>query len=880
MRTADKALAASILFGLLVWIADATIDYFLFYDRSMWDLLIADMPMGKAYFRVSTVISFAVFGFILSGLMAKRQIAEDALQSSEEKYRTILQGIEDGYYEVDFDGRFTFTNEAMGTILGVPQDELVGARYADVLDDRSADRLTEAFRGIRGSERSVRNLGMQLARRNGEGSFVEVSASLLRDAGGNALGFRGIVMDVTERRQAQILREAKTAAEAASQAKSEFLANMSHEIRTPLNGIIGMAALALETDLDDNQRHLLQTLDNESNSLLGLINDILDFSKIEARKLKLESIPFDLRETLDNAAASIAVSAQRKGLEVIPFLSPKVPPLVVGDPGRLRQIVVNLAGNSVKFTQKGEIYIEGELEEDRGRAMLLRFSVRDTGIGIPREKQGAIFESFTQADGSTTRVYGGTGLGTTICKQLAELMGGEIGLESELEKGSTFWFTIEIEKQQPDQTAPEPEQALAGTNVLVICGNRTLRLAVAAYLRSWGCRCDAAAGGEEGLIALKEAETAGEPFDLIISDLPTGLEGASLTGEIKAMDLAEYPPVIAMVAPGHAPDERKRNELEIHGLLTKPLRQTDLFRAVGAARGLVGTDPIDDDTSRVDLSSLQTDLNRSEIEILLTEDYPTNQMIALRHLQSAGFQADLAENGQQAVDAYRNGNYDIIFMDVQMPIMDGYSATREIRIMEDQDAGDPARRVPIIAMTAHTMKGDREKCLDAGMDDYISKPLQKSDFLTMIDKWVRPAQHEASENGNARDRIEAGESDGKTAVQESEALVPLDMDHLLGEFDGDREFINEMIGSFLDHARDHASNIAAAIGERDGDKLMRDAHAIKGGAASLTVASLAEVALTLEKMGKSGSLDGASERLKQLELEIARLQSYFDGIEA
>ena len=528
------------------------------------------------------------------------------LMKSEEKHRTILENIEDGYYEVDLAGNLTFFNDATCRITGYSGDELMGMNNREYTEEKNASKLYREYNKIYETGIPTKRLDWEIVKKDGTTGSLETSISLITGSGGQPIGFRGIIRDVAERKELEraILKK-KNSAEEATKAKSQFLANMSHEIRTPLNGIIGMAELALDTELDDNQKNIFQTINAEAGALQDVINDILDFSKIEAGKFRIENIPFDLRVTVEDVANSFAHRAEQKGLNYISFLPPNVPPRLIGDPARLRQIMVNLIGNALKFTHKGELYFKGEFIEELEDRVKIRFSIKDTGIGIPKDRQSTIFESFTQADGSTTRKHGGTGLGTTISKQLAEMMGGEIGFESEEGKGSTFWFTALFGKREGNEQIPATPDLVTGYSV--------------------------------------------------------------------------------------AEDYQK------------------------------------------------------EIRILLVEDYPTNQQVAMRHLSRAGYQVDLAEDGSQAVKAYKRKNYNLIFMDIQMPIMDGFAATQEIREIETRNLEQSTiinqqssiQKVPIIAMTAHAVKGFRERCLKAGMDGYIPKPVKRKELLAIAEKWTR-----------------------------------------------------------------------------------------------------------------------------------------------
>jgi len=792
-----------------------------------------------------------------NNMVRKLSVSKKTIQESERKYRNIFENAVEGIFQTAPDGRFISINNSMAQYFGFESPAEMISSISDMALQCYANPVekTESYKNIDKKNR-ISDIERQFKRKDGSLFWGSESVRAVRDADNKLLYFEGTLIDITERKAKESAMREREAAELSNRAKSEFLANMSHEIRTPMNAIIGFSHLALRAKPEPHLHDYLSKILSSANALLGIINDILDFSKIEAGKLDMEHTRFLLSDVMENLSGLLGPAAESKGIEILFATDPDVPLSLMGDSLRVGQVLINLTNNAIKFTETGEIVIAVKLVEMDVNRVKLNFAVRDTGIGLTREQIDGLFQPFTQADTSTTREYGGTGLGLTICKRLAEMMNGDISVTSQIGHGSVFTFTAEFGQvavtpqsyHGRERLLPVPD--LAGLRVLVVDDNAAAREILQEILESFSFEVVLTASGRE---AIFELENAQKPYDLVLTDYKMpGMDGIETTEHIKKLNELSRIPVIIMVSAYSREEVRKRAACTgVDAFLIKPVERSLLFDTIIAlfkelAESTPCARPPDEADDVDDLAMIKN------ARVLLVEDNEINQQVATELLKHAGMLVTIADDGREAVKAISQAKYDLVFMDLQMPEMDGYEATRAIR--RDPRFAD----IPIIAMTAHAMSGVKEKCLDAGMNDHLSKPIDPPELTAALVRWIKPKMKANLIKTGPVPRPDLAflaQCEIKHTQDLPERMPGLDIPDALKRLGGNRKLLKKLLINFADDYSDTADTLRKAFDSGDIEYIRRTAHTIKGVAGNIGAHNLAEAARNLEAASASGRPD-------------------------
>jgi two-component system, sensor histidine kinase and response regulator len=837
-------------------------------------------------FLTVTMASLGLAGLCLAYYRLRRTTR--ALASSAARTRAILESAQDSIITIDHDGRVLEYNPAAEQTFGYRRDDVLGQPINELILP-PADRECfhrELKRCCETGESDIVGKRTEVVAQRSNGTEFPVELAISAITLSQQPIFSAYLRDLTESKRAEEeLRCAKETAEDANRLKSEFLANMSHEIRTPMNGIMGMTDLTLDTELKPEQREYLRLVKSSADSLLHILNDILDFSKIEAGKIELDPVPFKLQEVVADVMKSLSMRAHDKGLELTYRISPAAPNHLSGDALRLRQIIVNLVNNAIKFTDAGEVSVDVALddsdvaneEQEEQDVVRLRFSVRDTGMGIPPDSQGRVFDAFTQADGTTTRRFGGTGLGLTISKRLSVLMGGRMWLESEVGKGSTFHFTACFRLQSDPEVNPErPEVSLNDMRVLVVDDNTTNRLILEETTSRWRMRPTSVGSGREALAEMRQAVAANDPFRIVLLDvMMPEMDGFTVAEQIRSESELVDTTIIVLSSLDSRGGAERCESLGVAKYLLKPVRTSELLEAIIASAcnlPSVVKKPTNPTTPEADQGIWQ---------ILLAEDNVVNQCVAARVLEKHGHTVVVVNNGKEALVALSCQKFDLVLMDVQMPEMDGIEATAVIRQDEQRSGG----HIPIIAMTAHAMKGDRERFLEAGMDDYVSKPFNGNELFAILNRLAphnaqaiqvvmakSPSSAASSDSqGNA---IAAGSSCTAATVEDLEDDIEIiDWEALRARTEQQLDLLQELVGLFLDNAPQLLTEIETALSTGDGTLLVRSSHTLKGVLGNMCAEKCTRIALQLENCGRHGDTAQARVLFAELMSQWPRLES-------
>ncbi|HZP11729.1 MAG TPA: response regulator [Nevskiaceae bacterium] len=799
---------------------------------------------------------------VFNDMIGTRRHAEESLNRALSLLGATLESTDDGILVVDREGRIVRFNRRFVELWKLPDDVVASGD-----DGRALATVLPQLEDPEGFLHKVRELYADPSAESSDmlqlkdGKVFE-RYSRPQQVDGEYVGRVWSFRDVTLRKQAEEdLKRARDQALQASRAKSEFLANMSHEIRTPMNGVIGMTGALLDTPLSSAQKEIAETIRLSAESLLTIINDILDLSKIEAGAMRTEVVDLAVSRVVERAVSALAERAHHKGLELISAVDPAIAPMLRGDPGRVQQVLMNLVSNAVKFTERGEVLVRAAIVRETDSTLVVRFSVRDTGIGISKEEQDRLFRPFSQADSSTTRRFGGTGLGLVISKQLVELMGGEMGVDSKPGAGSTFWFTVPLQRQGAGDTTGEAVSLphIEGLRALVVDDSQSSRRSLAEQMQSWGLAVDEADSGAVALKRLESAASSGRPYSLALIDqqMP-GMDGMQLAREIRARPRLAGVHLVLLRTLGAAEDPEGLQAAGVRTALSKPVRQSMLYNTLLAT---AGTRPESARKTSDEVAPVADTALSRQWRILVAEDSPINQKVAKHYLQRLGQKADFAANGIEALEALRRQPYDIVLMDCQMPEMDGYEATGEIRRFEGA-----RRHAWIIAMTAHAMAGDREKCLAAGMDDYVPKPISGSALRDALERFER---RDASNSMAGLD-----EALSATGIADKIVAAPINVQRFSEWANNEPQFIRELADLFVDQTTQQLSLLHKAVDEGAPASVEQIAHRCKGSSATCGAETLARMFKELEFAAHDGHLENAGERMRNIDREFARARDF------